>query len=123
MEMMPLILIYIFLRIPPEDISLEDNMKKAVHPNSIEAYYSINLSRRQKEVMDIFERHPYDNFTDREILAYMGGDQDMNRVRPRISELVNDLKVLTETGSKRCIKTGIKVRTVAYIPVPQGELF
>lgn len=98
-------------------------MKKAVHHNSIEAYHSISLSRRQKEVMDIFERHPYDDFTDREILAYMGGDQDMNRVRPRISEMVNDLKVLTETGSKRCIKTGKTVRTVAYIPVPQGELF
>ena len=98
-------------------------MKKAVHDNSIEAYRTINLSRRQKEVLDIFERFPYENMTDREVLAMLGGDQDMNRVRPRISELVNDKQVLTETGKKICIKTGKKVRTVAYIPVPQGELF
>lgn len=98
-------------------------MKKAVHPNSIDAYYSISLNRRQKEVLDIFERLPYEDITDREVLAMLGGDQDMNRVRPRITELVNDKQVLTETGKKTCIKTGKKVRTVAYIPLPQGELF
>ena len=96
-------------------------MKNTVHPNSAEAYRSIDLSRRQKEILNIFDHHPGTDFTDREVLAILGGPQDMNRVRPRITELVNDKELLTETGKKRCITTGKTVRTVAYIP--DGRLF
>lgn len=84
---------------------------QAVHANSIAAYHSqeTKLSRRCQEVLAWITRHgPH---TDREVAYGMGFGENLNAVRPRITELI-DANKLMEVGDIICPVTRIKVRRV-----------
>ena len=88
-------------------------MTYLMHRNSIEAYEELrnSLNHRQDQILALIERKPHS--TDREILANYGGIE-MNQVRPRITELI-EKKLVKETGSKKCLVTKRKVRTLKAI--------
>lgn len=76
------------------------------------------LSRRQAAILQWLLANPRP-WTDREIAAGMGY-REMNAVRPRITELV-DQGILQECGSVICQVTRKRVRQVQPI-FQQGEL-
>lgn len=81
-----------------------------VHTHSIAAYHAElpRLSRRAQQIIDWLELHP--KKTDREVMIGLGF-QDMNCVRPRITEAV-DLGALVEVDEKVCPVTRKTVRIV-----------
>lgn len=76
------------------------------------------LSRRQAAILRWLLANPRP-WTDRQIAAGMGYP-DMNAVRPRITELI-DQGILREAGSITCQVTGKRVRLVSPV-IHQGEL-
>ena len=97
-----------------------------MHPNSLAAYREIRdrLSERKRFVAYAILA-AYGTLTDREI-AHKLGCRDMNEVRPRITELVQDPDVpIGEVGSVRDSTTGRTVRLVGFVPqaVTQETLF
>ena len=83
---------------------------RRVHPNSVTAYHE-ETRRMCRRAAAIYDAIGDRRLTDREIMALMGYS-DMNAVRPRITEMVED-GILTEIGSKVCPLTGKTVRVVA----------
>lgn len=86
-------------------------MKTAVHDNSIQAYRSqeAKLSRRAQAVLEFITEHG--PRTDREVAYGMGYGENLNAVRPRITELVEANKLM-EVCNVRCPVTGKTVRKV-----------
>jgi hypothetical protein len=83
----------------------------SVHQNSIDAYHAEEdrLSRRARAVLSwIREQGPR---TDRQIAYGMGFGENLNAVRPRITELI-DAALLMEVGDVICPITKKRVRRV-----------
>ena len=80
-----------------------------IHQNSYASYESVieTLSGRHKKIWDAFasEKKP---LTDRQVKNILGLE-DMNSVRPRITELVKK-GVLMEDSNTKCPVTGKTVR-------------
>ena len=90
-------------------------MIKQVHPNSIESYYTLDdKAVRQNMVLNVYKNAYPKSLTDREVANKLGFD-DMNKARPRISELKED-KFLKECGKIKCPITNKKVRTIRFVP-------
>ena len=87
-------------------------MKKQMHINSLISYAELapTLSEKQKPVFAFLIKNEGRAYTDREIKTALGAD-DMNSVRPRITELCAD-NVLEEVDQVNCTKTGRLVRRV-----------
>ncbi len=86
---------------------------KAIHPNSVAAYWTGSLDlfgKRHKKVLEALRaaRGPR---TDREVMVACGF-ADPNSVRPRITELL-EAGILWESGSVECPVTRREVRLVA----------
>ena len=84
-----------------------------IHANSHKSYESIidGLSGRHKKIWDAFASGgpaPGPLMTDRQVKNILGLE-DMNSVRPRITEMVKK-GVLTEESSTKCPVTGKTVR-------------
>lgn len=79
------------------------------HANSIATYYEElpKLGKRADAVLGLYQTCPVP-LTDREA-KHLGGFDDMNQIRPRITELIR-AGLLVETGRVKCTKTGKKVR-------------
>jgi hypothetical protein len=93
-----------------------------MNSNSINAYYEEreNLSRRCKQVLQAVEN--LGKATDRTIKSYLGFE-DMNAVRPRVTELIKAGQ-LEEAGQTKDTITNKKVRLVKLRQAtPQMELF
>lgn len=80
------------------------------HANSREAYRSLGSARSDRTARIIAYLQAHGPATDREIAAGLGFT-DMNSVRPRITEAIED-GVLREFGHVACGKTGKTVRVV-----------
>lgn len=81
-----------------------------MHSNSLAAHRANRYTDRHKAIIrDILDHGPG---TDRKIKERLGLD-DMNQVRPRISELI-EMGVLEETGEAVCNVTGKTVRVVGF---------
>lgn len=86
-------------------------MPKAVHDNSREALESLDLPTRHAEVFNLFknEGRPLTDRMVKELLGY----EDMDEVRPRITELIQKpFELLEEVGKVVCLKTKKTVRLV-----------
>lgn len=77
-----------------------------MHANSLAAYHSLDICESQAAVLAVYMANT--PMTDRECLARMGRS-DMNDVRPRVSELIDDCW-LEECGREKCQITGRPVR-------------
>jgi predicted HTH transcriptional regulator len=83
----------------------------SVHANSVDCYHAekAKLSKRADAVLAwVTEKGPR---TDREIAYGMGFGENLNAVRPRITELI-DAGLLMEVGDVRCPVTSKRVRRV-----------
>ena len=97
-----------------------------IHRNSIKSFGEISetLGGRHKAIWSTFKSSK-GNLTDRQVKEILGLE-DMNSVRPRITELVKN-GYLTEVDDEKCPVTGKKVR-VCEIAVfrgynlPEGQL-
>ena len=98
-----------------------------VHANSIEAFNELDLPKRQRAVFNIFKKAKK-SLTDRQVYFKMFPfhgwvcrrfdlSPDLNRVRPRISELVKK-GVIQEVG--KTVRRGSRgrVRVCMYDPTP-----
>lgn len=86
-------------------------MKTAVHQNSIDAFHAqeAKLSARAQAVLAWITQHgPH---TDREVAYGMGYGENLNAVRPRITELI-DASKLMEVCNVTCPVTKRAVRKV-----------
>ena len=83
-----------------------------MHNNSLLAYSSIlpTLSERQRPIVELLLQYAGIAFTDRQIKNELRLD-DMNSVRPRITELCAD-NILEEVDQVYCNTTGRLVRRV-----------
>ena len=83
-----------------------------MHENSILSYIeelsNDNINKRSKEILECLKSLA--SATDRQIKNYLGYDE-MNCVRPRITELI-DSGHIREIGSVKCETTGKTVRLV-----------
>jgi len=98
-------------------------MIRALHENSINAYQQLNKQARHEVILRVYFQHP-EGLTDREVAKILGFE-DMNCVRPRITELVQDKK-LKEIGKRRDFVTRIPVRVCRLMKPEenvQPELF
>lgn len=86
-------------------------MKKQVHINSKLSFWELKegLPKMQKYIYDTIARC-YDPLTDRGVKEITRCD-DMNSVRPRITELIK-MGLVKEVGSTICQVTGKRVRLV-----------
>lgn len=99
-----------------------------IHQNSHKAYESIidRLSGRHKEIWDAFASEGNQALlTDRQVKNILGLE-DMNSVRPRITEMIKK-GVLMEESNTKCPITGKTVRICRRnkylcIPVEQIEM-
>jgi predicted HTH transcriptional regulator len=96
-------------------------MKKKIHENSMLAYHDnankTKLSLRKRMILGWLFAN--ESGTDRQIKdALFGETADMNKVRPRISDLIKAGRVI-EIGSKKDDLTGKLVRVVA---LPESEM-
>jgi len=94
-----------------------------MHDNSVGAFRNLNVTRRHKEILLIFQMYSRP-LTDREVKT-LGGWEDMDDVRPRISELIA-LKILKQCGDVVDEITRKKVRisrVVLESEKSQEELF
>jgi DNA-binding Lrp family transcriptional regulator len=87
-----------------------------MHINSLLAFDEerSKLNNRCQRILRVIEKYP--NSSDRDVLRELGG-QDMNMVRPRITELIKR-GLVVETGTMRCAVTERKCRTVG---IPKFE--
>lgn len=87
-------------------------MKNNIHSNSYAAYMQErqNLSKRSTAILEHLQLSK--EKTDRQVRDEMGFD-DMNNVRPRITELVQ-AGFLTECGKTKCPITNKLVRLVKF---------
>lgn len=83
-----------------------------MHENSLEAFRTLPRQGRQAAILAVYAGGAW--LTDREVAERLGCT-DMNAVRPRISELVDD-KVLAEVGTAKDHATGRPVRICAVNP-------
>jgi len=74
-------------------------MKKNMHTNSLEAFKKIDPSTRHYAVLMVYVKHHPHALTDREVMFELDFD-DMNNVRPRITELKQE-GLIVETDKKR----------------------
>lgn len=94
-----------------------------MHDNSVEAYLEEldNFSERYEQILGVYMtmRIP---LTDRRICKALGYGQDMNKVRPRITELVHKFGLLVETGTTIDHRTNKRCRlvTLRKAPAKQG---
>ena len=91
------------------------------HPNSITANENGKagpFGKRAQAIIDVYKQ--CSSITDREVKKALGFE-DMNAVRPRITELVK-AGVLMECGSIADPVTGMRVRLVR-LAQKQGKLF
>ena len=88
-----------------------------IHNNSRKAYHELNLSARQKAVLGLYCVGPQ---TDRRTLQKLTGDPDgdLNKVRPRITELIQK-GALVEKDKVKCRWTQ---RTVRLVGLPNGQM-
>ena len=96
---------------------------RRTHINSVAAFHDLELGEIQETIYEIFkaDRRP---LTDRQVLRmFMHGRQgDMNKVRPRINELLNMKNTpIKDIGSRKCPTTGINVRVCMYLPMDQKQ--
>ena len=96
-----------------------------IHTNSVISKKKLKVGGRHNRILQIF--HIYDRpMTDREIKE-IGKFDDMNDVRPRITELLEtDPPRLKECGNVIDVKTQRPVRTTRLLrpeEIKQGELF
>ena len=94
-----------------------------MHENSLAAYRELrqHLSRRKLNVAYAILRDGVP-VTDRGVAKVLGFG-DMNAVRPRITELVQDPDIpIGEVGITRDATTGRTVRLVGYVSLAAGEL-
>lgn len=91
-----------------------------MHRNSLDCYQAeeAKLSARAQAIYDYLERHG--PRTDRQLMREMGF-QDMNAIRPRVTELI-DAGKLMELQSVRCEVTRKTVRRVDLRRPRQMEL-
>lgn len=97
-------------------------MSLGVHHNSVTAYHTEKpkLSKRAEAVLAwITTVGPR---TDREVAYGMGYGENLNAVRPRITELL-DAGRLIEVGDVKCPVTGKTVRRVDIRRQRQGTLW
>jgi hypothetical protein len=87
------------------------------HPNSRESLKRVDKDKRKAEIMDAFEREGKP-MTDRQLARYLGY-QDLNAIRPRVTELIAEKK-LREYSTVICETTKRPVRKT--MPV-DGRLF
>ena len=92
-----------------------------VHHNSVETYHDLTdyLSGRRGEIYEHIKNNGI--LTDRQVKDGLNYD-DMNQVRPRITELV-DAGILHEVDSVIDEKTGRTVRAVSIKPVCGHEIY
>lgn len=85
--------------------------KKNIHPNSTRAYHEIadQLPKMQRFIYKALLSAYYPQ-TDRRVKAICRAD-DMNNVRPRITELIRK-GLVEEVGTEICPVTGKRVRLV-----------
>lgn len=96
-------------------------MRLSVHQHSIEAYYAEQpkLSKRAAAILEWIYKHGPK--TDREVAYGMGFGENLNAVRPRLTELIEANKLM-EVTSRKCEITGKTVRVVDVRRARQGSL-
>ena len=106
--------------LPQVQIPPLEGEKEMIHPHSREAYQELDLGKRQRLIIEIYKERSCP-LTDRQVLSWIFGVSysDMNKVRPRITELI-DKGVLEEKGKTTCAITG---RTVRLVGLKQPEAF
>lgn len=77
-----------------------------MHANSKAAWKTIKTSKRAQAILDFASKHP--PMTDRQLRNAMGFD-DLNQVRPRVTEL-HDLGEMFEYATVKCSATKRPVR-------------
>jgi len=87
-------------------------MKKNVHDNSIECYHELDTRTRNQKILDVFKASN-NSLSDREVCQALGY-QDMNSVRPRITELIG-AGMIMETGYR--YEARRKVRVCEMLPM------
>ena len=95
-------------------------MSATIHVNSLDAYYEGRLedfTKRKREILTALKR--YGALTDRQTMTACGYG-DMNAVRPRITELV-DQGVVREIGETSCPVTKKRVRICDIAPKQSPE--
>ena len=89
--------------------------EKNIHQNSIESFHSIKDKAARREVIfNVFKRKKAP-LTDRQVVNILGFN-DMNQVRPRLSEL-KDAGALIEIGKIKDDQTGKTVRLLALAEI------
>ena len=90
-----------------------------IHYNSIKSIKQLKKGGKHNRILQIYHitNRP---MTDREV-KIIGKFEDMNEVRPRITELINDYERLEECGNVHCVVTKKEVRLTRL--VLQRELF
>jgi ABC-type lipopolysaccharide export system ATPase subunit len=88
-------------------------MYKNVHPNSIIGYHDLDTSEMRRLVKSAYEKNPSIPLTDRQVKETLGLN-DMNKARPRISELIK-AGVLAEYGKTKDYLTKKTVRLVGLV--------
>ncbi len=93
-----------------------------MHRNSVAAYRieESKLSTRAEAIMEWIRLHG--PRTDRELAREMGFGENLNAVRPRLTELI-DANRLMEVGDVKCPVTGKRVRRVDLRRARQEALF
>jgi hypothetical protein len=88
------------------------HQKHRIHENTTVTYDEVKAWLGNRELMVLNTFLAADKpLTDREALHQLfPGDNDMNKVRPRITSLVES-NVLEESDKRRCVVTGMMVRT------------
>jgi hypothetical protein len=95
-----------------------------IHQNSIKAYRELSKSERCQAIFRVYDVHQRP-LTDRQVKDYLGFSE-MNAVRPRISEMIQQGVLVECINKEKDHVTGKTVRLVR-IPYPnedqQMELF
>ncbi len=97
---------------------------QGLHPNSRKAYSEKDLTGDHLLIYSVYRQNDR-LLTDRQVKQILGAE-DMNEVRPRISELI-EMKLLSQQGNTICPVTGKKVRICQLkyrevIKEPSGQL-
>lgn len=89
--------------------------RQSMHVNSLAAFYegkSEFFSQREQQILRAYTQ--LGRASDRDVCNLLGF-RDLNAVRPRITELIED-GVLEESGGQQCPVTGKLVRVVRIKP-------
>ena len=82
--------------------------RRNTHQNSVDSFHGLKPDARRKAVLDVYWKFYPQAISDRMVAEELGF-QDMNAVRPRITELRDEYKI-RETTKKRDETTGKPVR-------------